>query len=84
MHIHPSQMNLDAINPWSAAAEKAAAVQRSADVRKKLMKSASDIEGIASPDEVFMVGHWMDSAPNRSQQDVEYHSSTSGKDSDFG
>jgi len=84
MHIHANQMNLDAVNPYSAAAEKAAAVQRAADVRKKLMKSASDIEGISSPDEAFMVGQWMDSTQSQAQADVEYHTTTAGKDSDFG
>jgi len=84
MHIHANQMNLDAVNPYSAAAEKAAAVQRAADVRKKLMKSASDIEGISSPDEAFMVGQWMDSTQSQAQADVEYHTTTASKDSDFG
>jgi hypothetical protein len=84
MHIHANQMNLDAVNPYSAAAEKAAAVQRAADVRKKLMKSASDIEGISSPDEAFMVGQWMDSTQSQAPADVEYHTTTAGKDSDFG
>jgi len=84
MHIHGNQMNLNAVNPYCAAAEKAAAAQRAADVRKKLMKSASDIEGIASPDEAFMVGHWIDPRQSQPQTDVEYHTAAAGKDSDFG
>ncbi len=84
MHIHGNQMNLNAVNPYSAAAENAAAAQRAANVRKKLMKSASDIEGVSSPEEAFMLGHWMDSTQSPPQNDAEYHTSTAGKDSDFG
>lgn len=84
MHIHGNQMILNAVNPYSAAAEKAAAAQRAADVRKKLVKSAVDIEGAANPDEAFMLGHWMNSTQGRPQDDVEYHTTLAGKDSDFG
>ena len=84
MHIHGNQMNLNAVNPYSAAAEKAAAAQKAADVRKKLMNSASPIEGISSPDEALMVGKWMVPGQGPVHDDVEYHTSTAGKDSDFG
>jgi hypothetical protein len=87
MHIHSSQMNLQALNPYSAAAEKAAATQRAADVRKKLMKSATDIEGISSPDETYLVSQWMDPLQSQIQnppQDDEYHPSTPGKIPEFG
>jgi hypothetical protein len=53
-------MNLNAMNPYSAAAEKAIAAQRAADVRKKLLKSAVIGEAPPTPDEVRMVGEWMD------------------------
>lgn len=84
MHIHANRMNLNAVNPYSAAAEKAAATQRAADVRKKLVKSAIDIEGAANPDEAFMLGRWKNSRQGQPQDDVEYHATTAGKDSDFG
>ncbi|MDR3772110.1 MAG: hypothetical protein P4L26_02115 [Terracidiphilus sp.] len=84
MHIHGNQMNLNAVNPWSAAAEKAAAAQRAGDVRKKLVKSAIDIEGAANPDQAFMMGNWMNSGQGQPQDEVEYHAATAGKDSDFG
>jgi hypothetical protein len=77
-------MNLNAVNPYSAAAEKAAAAQRAADVRKKLMKSAADIEGTASPEEAFMLGQWMDSRHSQVESEDQYHASASGKDPDFG
>jgi hypothetical protein len=31
-----------------------------------------------------MVGQWMDSTQSQAQADVEYHTTTAGKDSDFG
>ena len=70
MHIHGSMMDMNSASLYSAAgAEKAAAAQRAADIRRKLMKSASDIEGIASPDEAFMVGRWMDSRYSQGQRE---------------
>jgi hypothetical protein len=89
MHVHGNQMNLSAINPYSAAAEKAAAAQRAADARKKLMKGAADIEGTTNTgksgaDETFMVERWMGSPQGHAHDDVEYHTSVAGKDSDFG
>jgi hypothetical protein len=84
MHIHGSQMNPNAVNPFSAAAEKAVAAQRAADVRKKLMKSATDIEGVSSPEEAFMVGQSMDSRHSQVQSQDQYHASAVGKDQDFG
>jgi hypothetical protein len=79
MHIHGHQMNFNAINPYGAAAD----TQRKADVRKKLMKSASDIEGISSPDEAGMVGRMMNGRHGQSFTDDEYHPGNSGRDSDF-
>jgi hypothetical protein len=85
MHIHANQMNMNSASLYSAAgAENAAAAQRAADVRRKLMKSASDIEGVASPDEAFMIGQWTDSRHSQVQSDDQYHASASGKDPDFG
>jgi hypothetical protein len=84
MHIHAAQMNMNSASLYSAAAaEKAAAAQR-ADVRKKLMKSASDIDGVSSPDETFMIGQWMDSRHSQVESADRYHTAASGKDADFG
>ena len=79
MHIHGHQMDLNALNPYAAAAES----QRKADVRKKLMKSASDIEGISSPDEAGALGRMMNGSRGRSFADDEYHAGGSGRNSDF-
>ena len=61
MHIRSSQVNIGTVNPYTAAAEKAVAKQRAGAGRKKLMKSAREIEGASSPDAAFMIGRWMDS-----------------------
>jgi hypothetical protein len=84
MHIHGNQMNINTVNPYSAAAEKAVAKQRAAAVRKKLMKSARNIEGASSPGEAFMIGRWMDSRYSQSQSEKQQHASASGKNPDFG
>jgi hypothetical protein len=84
LHIHGNQMNFNAINSHSAAAERAVASQRAADVRRKLMKSTSDIEGISSPNEHFMVGQWMGQQNGQSFTEDEFHAGRSGRDSDFG
>jgi len=64
MRTHGNQINLNSINPYSAAAEKATAAQRAADVRKKLAKTASGVEASASAEEALMVGKWI-AASNR-------------------
>ena len=84
MRIHANQMNLNAVNPYSAAAENALAAQRAANVRKKLKKSAANIDGIAGPEEAFMVGQWMDSRRRQVRSDKEHRIAAVGKDLDFG
>jgi hypothetical protein len=69
MHIRSSQVNIGTVNPYTAAAEKAVAKQRAGAVRKKLLKSARNIEGTSSPDATFMVGQWMDSRYSRGQSE---------------
>jgi hypothetical protein len=84
MHIHGNQMNSNAINPYSAATERAVASQKAADVRKKLMNSGSDVESASSPDEHFMVGQWIGQQHGQSFTEDEFHAGDSGRDSDFG
>jgi hypothetical protein len=46
MHIHSNHMDPNMLNLYAAAsAEKAAASKRAAEVRKKLLASASEIKG---------------------------------------
>jgi hypothetical protein len=68
MHIHASQINMNPVNPYSAAAEKAIAAQRAANIRKKLMKSTANLKGASSADEAFMIGRWMDSRYRQGQK----------------
>ena len=89
MHIHGNSMNINAANFYNAAQnEKTAAAQRAADVRKKLLKGASEIEGASTPEGTLLIGQWMDSrhsqvqSPSESQD--QYHPSAAGKDPDFG
>jgi hypothetical protein len=85
MHIHASSMNMNSASLYSAAgAEKAAAAQCAADIRRKLMKSASDIEGVASPDQTYMIGQWMDARHSQVLSGDEYHAAASGKDPELG
>jgi len=84
MHIHGNQSNLNAVNPYYAAAEKAPAAQRAAKVRKKLSKSASEIEGAAIPEETLMIGRWLDARPRPAQSDDCYNTSATGKVQEFG
>jgi hypothetical protein len=78
-------MSINAANFYSAAQnEKTAAAQRAADVRKKLLKGASEIEGASTPEESLLIGQWMDSRHSQVQSEDEYHTSASGKDPEFG
>jgi hypothetical protein len=70
-------MSVNAANLYSATQEeRAAAAQRAASVRKKLIKSASEIDGAASPEETLMIGKWV--------SEEQYPYSVSGKDPDLG
>jgi len=61
MHTHRNQMNLGVTNPYmAAAAQKIAASERAAKVRKKLLKSAAPAGGFALPDSDLLIGRWMD------------------------
>jgi hypothetical protein len=61
MHIHHNPMTSSNAGIHSAAAaEKAAATQRASDTRRKLLKSASQIDGSLNAGELFMIGKWSD------------------------
>jgi hypothetical protein len=85
MHIHGNSMNVNAANSYSVAnSEKAAATQRAADVRKRLLNSVAGLAGTDSGQAATLVSRWLGANPNQSEGDGEYHASSSGKDSDFG
>jgi hypothetical protein len=78
-------MSVNQANFYGAAqGERAAVAQRAADVRKKLLKGASDIEAAATPEETLLIGQWLDSRHSQVQSEDQYHSSVSGKNPDFG
>jgi hypothetical protein len=77
-------MNMNPVNPYSAAAEKAIAAQRAADVRKKLVRSAAGIEGASGPEGDLMIRQWMNADQMRAQSEGSSLVAVSGRDSDFG
>jgi hypothetical protein len=84
MHIHGAINTYTSGLHSAAGAENAAAAQRAADVRKKLAKSAQEIDGTASPEEGYLIGQWLDSRHNQVLSEDQYHAAASGKDPDFG
>jgi len=85
MHIHGNSMTVNAANFYSATQEeRAAAARRAASVRNKLIRSASEMEGTASPEETLMIGQWMDSRHSQVQSEEQYYNNLSGKDPDLG
>ena len=85
MHIHGNSMAVNAANFYAAAqGERAAAAQRAAEVRKKLLKGASEIEGATTPEETLMISQWLDSRHSQTESEDQYHATAAGKDPDFG
>jgi hypothetical protein len=85
MHIYGNSMSINAANFYSAAQnEETVAAKRAADVRKKLLKGASEIEGAATPEETLLIGEWMDSRHSQVEREDQYHTSASGRDKNFG
>jgi hypothetical protein len=85
MHIHRNSLAVVAADIYSSAqAERAAAAKQAAEVRKKLLKGASEIGNTATPEETLMIGQWTDSRHSQLQSQDQYHSSVAGKDPDFG
>jgi len=79
MHIHAG-MNLNSAGIYGAAAGRAEAAQRAAEVRRKLARSAERIESDADANEDLLVGKWMDEHHGRVLRDDEYHG---GGDAEF-
>ena len=84
MHIHPAAIGLHPINTCAAGNERAAAAERAAKVRKKLLQSARSIEAGASPEETLLIGQWLDSRHSLVLPGDEYHAASEGEDHDFG
>ena len=84
MHIHPAAIGHHAINISAAGNDRAAAAQRAAEVRKRLLKSLQSIESDADPDATLLIGQWLDSRHSQVLPQDEYHTAASGKDPDLG
>jgi hypothetical protein len=78
-------MSINAANFYTASQnEKADAARRAADVRRKLLKGAAQIEGSATPEETLLISQWIDSRHSQVQSEKQYHTACSGRDPDFG
>ncbi len=86
MHIHPAAIGLQPISSYAAGNERAAAAQRAAEIRKRLLKSAQsgEDEATADPDANLLIGQWLDSRHSQVLPGDEYHAAAQGKDPDLG
>jgi hypothetical protein len=84
MEIDGIQTNLNSVNPYSAAAEKAVAAQRAAAARKKVRRRKGAIELTSNPEQAPMMPQWMASGPGQARSDEGYRTAVSGIESDFG
>ena len=84
MHIHGNSMNINAASLYSTTQQEKAAAQRAANVRKKLLKNASEIDGAGTPEETLMIGQWMNSRHSQEQSGEQNLENGSGRDPDFG
>ncbi len=84
MHIHGNLLNTQSASLTSiSASERAAAAQRAAEVRKRLLKTAQ-AAGAATPEETLLIGHWLDSRHSQVLSNDDNHAAAEGKDPDFG
>jgi hypothetical protein len=85
VHIHPSAIGLYPINTNAAGNKRAAAAQRAAETRKRLLKAAqgAGVNADASPEESLLIGQWLDSRHSHVLPGDEYHAAAEGEDTDF-
>jgi septal ring factor EnvC (AmiA/AmiB activator) len=68
MHIHGHAMTPGTSATHSAAAaQKAAAAQRASETRRKLLKSAAELNGELDSQGVLMVGRWSEGGSSQRQ-----------------
>ena len=85
MHVHPAAVGLHSINTYAAGNDhSAAAAQRAAEVRKRLLKSAASVDADTDPNATLLVGQWLDSRHSQVLPQDEYHTAAAGKDPNFG
>ena len=66
LSINPS-MNL----PSNVALERTAATQRALEVRKRLLRSAAELDGESSEEADWMMSGWAESGSGRQQQEPQ-------------
>jgi hypothetical protein len=64
--------------------ERAANEQRAAEVRKKLLRGAGQIDSAATPEETLLINQWLDGRHSQTESAEEYHSTAAGRDPNFG
>lgn len=83
MHIHGNSMNINPANFYSAGQNQKAAASRAAEVRKKLLKGAFQIEDGTTPEETLTIRQWTNSPHSRIETQDEYQAGAAGRDTDF-
>ncbi len=84
MHIHGNFMNMNAADSYSTAnAGRAAAAERAAAVRKKLLRGAASVDESATPEETLMISRWLAGSQGQNESNGEYYAGSSGKNSYF-
>jgi hypothetical protein len=84
MHIHLSGISMQSAY-GAANSERAAAAERAAEVRKRLLKAGQNAEaGSDSGDGVsLLIGQWTDSRHSEVLPPAQYHEAAEGDDPDF-
>ena len=68
MHIHGNALGVQGANFDSVAnGERAAQARRSAEVRKRLLKAGAGGPDDLSPEEMLMIGQWLDGRHGEAQ-----------------
>ncbi len=79
MHVHGNLMSPNVTSLYAAAAaEKAAAAQRAADVRKKLMEGPKNIDSELNPEEI-LIRQWSE-ANSRKRQGQDHPRASGSND----
>lgn len=85
MHIHGQLLNVQGAGFYGVSnGERAAAAQRAAETRKRLLKAGQNEPSDASPEETALIGQWLDARHSQVLSADEYRPAASGRDADFG
>ncbi|MGA9670315.1 MAG: hypothetical protein WBQ94_13975 [Terracidiphilus sp.] len=79
MHVHSTRMNMNPVNPYSAAAEKAMAAQRAAEGRKKPVKSVAALEDASGSEGDLMISRWISADERQAQGEGRNRAADAGE-----